>query len=366
MKIAIVHDWLVTNAGAEKVLKSISQLYPTADIFSLVDFLDKNDRDEIIDGKYAQTSFIQKLPFAKQHFRNYLPLFPKAIESFDLSEYELIISSSWAVAKGVKKNQNQTHICYCHTPIRYAWDLYNEYTSNLKQPKKFLVQQSLKYIREWDKTTINRVDYFIANSNFVKERIKRIYNRDSIVIYPPVDTNRFEVYREKEDFYLTASRLVPYKKTKLIVEAFNQMPNKKLVVIGSGEEFNEIKKIAKPNIKILGYQSDELLIKQMQRAKGFVYGAIEDFGIVTIEAMACGTPVIALNIGGTAETVIDGVNGVHFNRQKKEDIIEAIERFELLSFDLESISRYAKSYAIDRFKKEIKKLISKKNTNDIL
>ena len=357
MKIAIIHDWLVTNAGAEKVLKAILEIYPKADIFSLVDFLDETQREKILSGKYAKTSFIQNLPFAKTYFRNYLPLFPKAIESFDFNGYDLLISSSWAVAKGIKKNDKQIHICYCHTPIRYAWDLYDEYTYNLKQPKKFLVKQSLNYIRRWDLNSINRVDDFIANSNFVAERIKRIYGRDSRVIYPPVDIDKFTLYENKEDFYLTASRLVPYKKTKLIVEAFNEMSNKKLVVIGIGEEYNEIKKIAKSNIEILGYQSDEVLKDMMQRAKGFVYAAVEDFGIVPIEAMACGTPVIALDDGGTAETVIDGVNGVHFKRQVKEDIIEAIERFETLFFDSKRISEYTESFSISRFRMEIDKLI---------
>merc|ERR1711879_516062 len=179
-------------------------------------------------GKYAKTSFIQNLPFSKKHFRNYLPFFPKAIESFDLSEYDLIISSSHAVAKGIKKNQNQLHICYCHTPIRYGWDLYEEYTEALKQPKKYLVQIILQYIKKWDFNSLNRVDYFIANSNYVAKRIKKNYNRDSVVIYPPVETEKFILKEEKKDFYLAASRLVPYKKIKLIVEAFNEMPNKKL------------------------------------------------------------------------------------------------------------------------------------------
>ena len=344
MKTAIIHDWLVTNAGAEKVLKEIVELYPKADIFSIVDFLDDIQRQEIIKGKKVTTSFIQNLPFAKKHFRNYLPLFPKAIESLDLRGYELIISSSWAFAKGVKKDKNAIHICYCHTPIRYAWDLYDEYTSNLNQPKKFLVQKTLQYIRKWDISTLDRVDFFIANSDFVKERIKRIYNKSAEVIYPPVNINKFVLEKNKEDFYLTASRLVPYKKTSLIVEAFNQMPQKKLIVIGSGEEYEKIKSIAKSNIQVLGYQEDEVLVRYMQKAKAFIYAAIEDFGIIPIEAMACGTPVIALDNGGTAETVIDGVNGVHFKNQTPKDIITATQRFENKIFDLykvrESTLRY--------------------------
>ena len=357
MKVAIVHDWLVTNAGAEKVLRSIVNLYPDADIFSLVDFLSYEEREIIIDGKKVHTSFIQKLPYAKKHFRNYLPLFPKAIESFNLSSYNLIISSSWAVAKGVKKTPNQLHISYCHTPIRYAWDLYDEYTKNLPWPKKTLVQSILKYIRKWDLNTLDRVDHFIANSKFVQERIKRTYNRESTVIYPPVNIDKFTLCDKKEDFYLTASRLVPYKKTKLIVEAFNAMPNKKLIVIGSGEEYDSIKKIAGENITLLGYQSDEDLISYMQHAKGFVYAAIEDFGIVPIEAMACGTPVIALNDGGTKETIIHNLTGVHFQEQTKESIIEAITYFETLHFNHKRIRDEADKYS--SFKKDIFTFINK-------
>lgn len=197
MKIAIVHDWLVIDAGAEKVLKAIVELYPSADIFSLVDFLTDENRQVILNGKYVKTSFIQKLPFAKTHFRNYLPLFPKAIESFDLSAYDLIISSSWAVAKGVKTTKKQLHISYCYTPIRYAWDLYDEYTSNLKQPKKYLVQKSLDYIAKWDIATLSRVDYFIADSKFVAKRIQKTYNRDATVIYPPVDVSSYKLQEKK-------------------------------------------------------------------------------------------------------------------------------------------------------------------------
>ncbi len=360
MKIAIVHDWLVTNAGAEKVLKNIIDIYPDADIFSLVDFLSNKDKKDVIDNRSVKTSFIQNLPFAKKTFRNYLPLFSKAIESLDLSAYDLIISSSWAVAKGIKKTKSQLHICYCHTPVRYAWDLYDEYTSTLKQPKKFLVQQTLKRLRTWDIASLDRVDYFIANSKFVSNRIKKTYNRDSIVIYPPVDTRSFLLDENKSDFYLTACRLVPYKKTKLIVEAFNEMPDRKLIVIGDGEEYEPIKKIAKENITLLGYQEFESMISHMQNARAFLYAAIEDFGIVPIEAQSCGTPVIALNDGGTAETVIDKVSGIHFNNQTKEDIIDAVERFETMNFDYKNISLLSQEYSEERFKEEFKLFVNSK------
>lgn len=360
MKIAIVHDWLVTNAGAEKVLKNILDIYPNADIFSLVDFLNSKDRSDVINGKYARTSFIQSLPFSKKLFRNYLPLFPKAIESLDLSSYDLIISSSWAVAKGIMKTKKQLHICYCHTPIRYAWDLYEEYTSTLKQPKSFLVKLSLRYIRNWDIKSLDRVDYFIANSNFVKYRISKTYNIDSVVIYPPVNTDIFILDKNKENYYLTASRLVPYKKTKLIVEAFNQMPSKKLLVIGDGDEYDVIKKIAKENITLLGYQSNDNMIKFMQKAKAFVYAAVEDFGIVPIEAMSCGTPVIALNKGGTAETVDEGFTGIHFENQTINDIVKAVNKLESENFNYKYISKSSIKYSEERFKKEFSDFINSK------
>ena len=358
MKIAIVHDWLVTDAGAEKVLKSICELYPDADIFSLVDFLDERDRGEIINHKIAKTTFIQKLPFAKKYFRHYLPFFTMAIESFDLSSYDLIISSSWAVAKGVKTHSGQVHISYCYTPVRYAWDLYDEYISHLSGIKKYIVIWTLKRLRIWDKSTSHRVDYFVANSKYVQQRIKKTYDRDSIVIYPPVDITKFELCEQKEDFYITVSRLVPYKKTKLIVEAFNDMPKKKLVVIGYGEEYEGIKKIAKDNITLLGYCDRDTIVKHVKKAKCFVYCAIEDFGIVPIEAFSCGTPVIALNDGGTKETVIEGVNGMHFNNQTKDDIISVVNLFEHKTFLPKDVRQTALKYS--HFKEQFKEFVNNK------
>ena len=351
MKIAIIHDWLVTNAGAEGVLKAIVELYPDADIFSLVDFLTLQDRKEILKGKFAKTSFIQKLPLAKKQFRNYLPIFPKAIESLDLSGYDFIISSSHAVAKGIKKSKEQVHICYCHTPIRYAWDMYEEYTKDLPFIKKMLVQASLAYIRKWDISSLDRVDYFVANSHFIADRIMRIYGRKSIVINPPVDTKSFKFYEKKEDFYLTVSRLVSYKKVKLIVEAFNQT-DKKLIVIGKGDELEEIKSIANSNIEVLGFMQKDEMIDYMQRAKGFVFAALEDFGIVPIEAMSCGTPVLAYGKGGIKDSVVDGKTGLFFEEQSVESILKALAKFDEKSFDYDMISKHASSFSVERFKKE--------------
>ena len=356
MKVAIIHDWLVTNAGAEGVLKAIIDLYPKADIFSLVDFLTLQDREEILQGKFVKTSFIQKLPFAKKIFRNYLPLFPKAIEGFDLTEYDLIISSSHAVAKGVKKTKEQLHICYCHTPMRYAWDMHDEYTNNLPYLKKILVRMSLSYIRKWDIKSLDRVDFFIANSHFIADRIKRIYNQESIVINPPVDTKSFAFSSKKEEFYLTVSRLVPYKNVKLIVQAFNQT-DKKLIVIGKGEEYDEIKKIANSNIKVLGFLEKEEMISYMQRAKGFVFAALEDFGIVPIEAMSTGTPVLAYEKGGINDSVIDKKTGIFFSQQNQASIIKALDKFDNIEFNYKYISEHASLFGIERFKSEFQEYI---------
>ncbi|BCD67295.1 glycosyltransferase family 4 protein [Nitratiruptor sp. YY09-18] len=361
MKVAIVHDWLVTNAGAEKVLQALLEIYPQADVFSLVDFLNYFEREQVLQGKHAHTSFIQKLPFAQKYFRNYLPFFPKAIESFDLNGYDVIISSSWAFAKGIKRDNKQLHISYCHTPIRYAWDLYEEYTAELHGLKKLLVAQTLKNIRTWDVATLDRVDYFVANSRYVQERIHRIYKKDAVVIYPPVDIEKFTCVENKEDFYLTASRLVPYKKIDLIVEAFAKI-DRKLVVVGDGPQMQKIKEKAGKNVEVLGYQPDEILLSLMQKAKAFVFAAVEDFGITPVEAQACGTPVICLGEGGTKETVIDMQTGVHFHTQSSEAIIEAIEKFEknIDIFKLHKIRENALKFSKKRFQKEIEEFIIEK------
>jgi len=302
MKTAIIHEWLVNYAGSEKCVESFTNIYPEAEVYSLVDFLDDDLRNIILKGKNVHTSFIQHLPYANKQHRKYLPLFPTAIELFNLSKYNLIISSSHSVAKGVRTKKNQLHICYCHSPMRYAWDEADYYLegANLKSGiRGWAAKRVLNYLRKWDIKSAKRVNYFIANSNHIAKKIKRIYP-DADVIYPPVDTQKFSLVTEKEDYYLTASRLVPYKRIDLIVEAFAKMLDKKLVVIGSGPENEKIKSIATPNVDIIGYQDFENLKSYMQKAKAFVFAAEEDFGIIVVEAMACGTPVIALNKGGAA------------------------------------------------------------------
>ena len=351
--------------GRKDVWNHLIIIFPDSDIYTLINFLNPDERKIILNNKETKTSFIQKLPGAKKNHRNYLPLFPYAIEQFDLSNYDLVLSSSHAVAKGVLTHSNQLHICYCHTPIRYAWDLTFQYLreSNLTKGLKGLIVKSiLHYIRIWDIASVNRVDHFIANSNYIAKRIKKVYNRHADVIYPPVDTEKFSCELNKDNYYLTASRFVPYKKIDLIVEAFTKMPDKKLMVIGDGPDSEKIKNRAGRNIEFLGYQTGQALITYMQKAKAFVFAAEEDFGIMVVEALSCGTPVIALNKGGTAETINDLVNGVHFNSQNAEEIIEAVSKFEKHEheFDLASISNDAKKYDRNEFEQKIQNFIQQK------
>lgn len=368
MKVAIVHDWLVTYAGAEKVLEQILQLYPEADLYSLVDFLPDNQRDFILHKK-VHTSFIQNLPKAKARYRSYLALMPLAIEQFDLRGYDLIISSSHCVAKGVLTGPNQVHISYVHSPVRYAWDLQGQYLKEAgftHGAKSWIAKAILHYIRIWDTRTANGVDYFLANSHFITKRIWKCYRREADVIYPPVDINKFVAKSVKEDFYLTASRMVPYKKINLIVDAFTQMPDKKLVVIGDGPDFAKIKAKAGKNVEMLGYQPDEVLQDYMQRAKAFVFAAEEDFGIVPVEAQASGTPVIALGRGGALETVNDLTTatptGVFFKEQTPASLKQGVAEFEAnqAKFTPENCRHNAEKFSINRFKSEFENYVDAK------
>lgn len=361
MKVAIVHEWFVEFAGSERVVEQLLKLYPEADLFSVIDFMPEHLRKHMLN-KRPTTSFIQKLPFARKHYRNYLALMPLAIEQLDVSKYDLVISSSHAVAKGIITHAGQQHICYCHSPIRYAWDLYHQYLreSGLnKGLKGFVAKTMLHYMRMWDYTTANRPDHFIANSAYIARRIRKVYNRDAAVIYPPVDVESFSLGTEKEDFYLTASRLVPYKKVDLIVETFSQLPNKKLIVIGDGPDFNKIKARATSNIIMLGYQSFEVLKDHMQRAKAFIFAAEEDFGIIPVEAQACGTPVIAFGKGGACETVLKGSTGILYQQQSIPSLLEAIRNFELIEANLDPlhIRENAERFSEETFKKKMKEFI---------
>ena len=366
LKTAIVHDWLAEYAGSERCTESFTNLWPDADIFTLVDILNEEQRKIVLKGKHPQTSFIQKLPFARKNHRIYLPLFPYAIEQFDLSDYKLIISSSHAIAKGVLTRYDQLHICYCHTPIRYAWDLYFRYLEDagIKSGiKGWYVKRTLHKMRLWDVLASRRPDYLIANSNHIAKRIKKIYDRDADVIYPPVDVGKFSIGTQKENYYLTVSRFTNYKRIDLIVRAFNNMPDKKLVVVGGGAEEKKIKSIAGKNIEVLPFQEQDSVKKLMQKAKAFVFAADEDFGIVVVEAMACGTPVIAWNGGGTKESVLNGETGILFPEQSAESIVNAVKEFEKTEnkFSPEIIRNHSKKFSRKNFENKIREFVSEKS-----
>ncbi|MBF7081594.1 glycosyltransferase family 4 protein [Desulfallas sp. Bu1-1] len=367
MKIAVIHDWLVTYAGAERVLEQIIRIFPESDIFSVIDFI-PNDYRGFIKDKPVNTSFIQKIPFAKNKYRKYLPLMPFAVEQFDLSGYDLVISSSHAVAKGVLTGPDQLHISYVHSPIRYAWDLQHEYLKESgldKGIKGWLARWLLHKIRLWDYRTANGVDGFIANSHFIARRIWKVYRRESTVIYPPVDIEAFSLSESKEDFYLTASRMVPYKKIDLIVDAFSKMPDKKLVVIGDGPDFKKVRAKAGANVVLMGYQPFNVLKDYMQRARAFIFAAEEDFGIVPVEAQACGTPVIAYGKGGVLET-IRGLEhptptGVFFHEQTVPSLVETVELFEREGHKIspQDCRENALRFSPERFRRELREYIDR-------
>jgi len=334
MKVAIVHEWLVSYAGAERVLEQMLACYPGADVFSVVDFLPTADRGFLAHHKVT-TSFIQRLPCARKRYRAYLPLMPFAVEQLDMSGYDLVISSSHAVAKGVLVGPDQLHVCMCYSPIRYAWDLQHQYLNESgldSGVKSWVTRWLLHKIRIWDARTATGVDQFIAISEFIGRRITKAYRRTSEVIYPPVNVDDFSICTEKDNFYLAASRLVPYKKMPLIIEAFNRMPQHKLVVIGDGPDAARCKANAGLNIQMMGYQSTPVLRGYMQRAKAFVFAAEEDFGIAPVEAQACGTPVIAFGKGGALETLrgldVDRPTGVLFGQQTPDALMTAVAEFE--------------------------------------
>ncbi len=370
MKVAIVHDWLVTYAGAERVLEQMLKVYPDADLFSIVDFLPDNERGFILD-KMVGTSFIQKLPFAKKKYRGYLPFMPLAVEQFDLSSYDLVISSSHAVAKGVITGPDQLHICMCYSPIRYAWDLQHQYLreSGLdKGIKGWLAKLMLHKIRLWDLRTANGVDHFIAISDFIGRRIHKVYRRGAATIYPPVYINDFKADAgQKEDFYLTASRMVPYKKIDLIVETFTKrFPDKKLIVIGDGPDFEKIRAVAGPNVTLLGYQKFAVLKNHLTKARAFVFAAEEDFGIAPLEAQAAGTPVIAYGKGGALETIrglgTEKPSGCFFDAQSVESLARAITLFEAESAQMTAANCVdnALRFGDERFRVEFQQYIDSK------
>ncbi|HOJ93013.1 MAG TPA: glycosyltransferase family 4 protein [Dictyoglomaceae bacterium] len=361
MKVAVVHDWIVNIGGAEKVLKTILEIYPEADIFTLV--YSKDTLKALGINNRVYSSFISHLPLGSSKYSSYLPLMPMAIEQFDLKDYDLVISSSHCVAKGVLTRSYQVHICYCHTPMRYIWDLYFPYLKDNRVEsgmKSLLVRLIFHYLRMWDVESSNRVDYFTANSKNVANRIWKVYRREATVIYPPVDVDRFSPTEKKEDYFIVISRLVPYKKVDLIVETFNEL-KLPLVVIGEGEEMHKIKKIAESNIKILGWQNDNTVKEYLAKAQALIFPVEEDFGIVPVEAQASGTPVIAYARGGALETVVDGKTGILFGEQTVKSLKEAVLRFlnERDDFKKEDLINNAKKFSKDRFEEEFRGFVER-------
>lgn len=360
-RIAVVHDWLVTWGGGENVLAEILALYPQADLYALVDFLPGNARARL-EGRRALTTFLQRVPGARHHFRKLLPWFPRAIESFDLASYDLILSVSHAVAKGVRITATQRHACYCLTPMRYAWDLRAAYldTVGVRGPLRVAANRVLDRLRRWDRDTSSRVTRFAAISSFIAARVRENYGREAAVIYPPVDTDYFHPGNEapRRERYFTASRWVPYKRIDTIVQAFQLLPDRQLVVAGAGPEAARIRALAGANVTFAGELDPASLREQMRHARAFLFAAEEDFGIAPLEAQACGTPVIAYGRGGALETIIGnagpGRSGFFFEQQSAAAIAAAIVAFENLRPSIvdSDCRRNAERFATARFVRE--------------
>lgn len=366
MRVAIVHDWLVTWGGSERVVEQMLALYPQADLFTLVDFLAPAQRS-LLAGRRVSTSFLQRLPKARTHYSRYLPLMPLAIEQFDLTGYDLVLSSSHCVAKGVITGPNQLHVSYIHSPMRYAWDLQHEYLTSAGLTggiRGWLARWMLHKLRIWDARSAQGVDACVANSQFIARRIAKAYRREATVIYPPVDIHRIVPGARREEFYLTASRLVAYKKIDLIVDAFAAMPDRRLVVIGDGPEFEKLRSRAPRNVELLGYQNTPTLHDYMRRAKAFVFAALEDFGIILAEAQASGTPVIAYGQGGAREIVcgLDAPHptGVFFAEQTVESLRAGIDAFEREAQHIDGAScrANAERFTAARFRDELASLVA--------
>lgn len=361
MKIAIVHEWLSTFGGTERLLVESLRLYPQADVFALT-HMRENFIGTPLETLNVKTSFLQRIPRIEKHYRKLLPLMPLAIESLDVSEYDLVLSLSHAVAHGVKTHAQQTHISYISTPMRYAWHMRDEYLRlhGLNRPLiRSAANLTLGLLRRWDASAAARSDSLIANSAWTATHIRDAWGRESHVIYPPVDVERFSPAPERDDFYLLVSRLVPYKMAAEIVKAFNilGMP---LVIVGDGPEFVHIQRIAKENIKLMGYQPDPVITDLMNRAKAFVYMATEDFGIAMVEAQAAGCPVIAYGKGGAAEIVLDGETGLLFQEQAEAGMVEAVLRFESMKLNSKAAHQNAARFSSQRFREEFVSLVDKK------
>jgi glycosyltransferase involved in cell wall biosynthesis len=353
LRVAVVHDFLYTYVGSERVLEQILAVLPQADVFALFDFLPEHERF-FLQGRPVHTSFLQRLPLVRQKHRWFLPLMPLAIEGLDMTGYDLVISSSHLAAKGVITGPQQLHICYCHSPARFAWDQQPHYLREYgldRGWRRAVTRLILHYFRLWDARTANGVDIFLCNSQFVRQRIGKVYRRDATTIYPPVDLAGFQPRGEKEDFYVTVSRLVPNKRVGLVVEAFARMPARRLVVIGDGPQMGQLRRLARGNVQFLGQAPPAVLADHLRRARGFVFAAEEDFGIAPVEAQACGTPVIAYGRGGALETVVPGVTGLFFAEPSVEALCRAVDESERQTWDPELIRRHAEQFSREAFRR---------------
>jgi glycosyltransferase involved in cell wall biosynthesis len=366
MRVALVHDYLNQYGGAEKVLEAFLEIFPDAPIYTLL--YDKKIVDKFFPTKKIKTSFLQKIPFIKKHHRIFPPLMPLAVEKLDLSDYDLILSDSAAFGKGIITRPNALHICYCHTPIRYAWDDSHKYIKEFSMLKlaKIFVPIFMNYLRLWDREAAYRVDKFICNSGFVAQRIKKYYKQDSEVIYPPVDVKSFGIKKEKDGVYpaksgvnfLMVGRLLPYKRFDIAIEAFNKL-ELPLKIIGGGPEIKKLKKMANWNIEFLGEISNKDLKKHYQECKALIFPQEEDFGIVALEAMACGRPIIAYRGGGALESVLEGKTGIFFDEQTVGSLVDAVKSFDASKFDSNVIYQHALKFDKENFKKKIKEFIDK-------
>jgi glycosyltransferase involved in cell wall biosynthesis len=356
VKVAIVHYWLLSMRGGEKVLEALSELYPEADIFTLV-----YDPDAIkgrLKNHTIKTSFLQKIPGVKKYYQLMLPLMPLALESMDITDYDLVISSESGPAKGIIPKPDALHVCYCHSPMRYIWDHYFFYHANAGFLKRLLMPVIASRLRQWDVSTSARVDRFVANSRHIANRVEKYYRRDATVIHPPVSVDDFAIADDIGDFYLCAGQLVGYKRVDIAVDAFTRM-QKNLVVIGTGEEMEDLKRRAGPTIKFLDHQPFASLKKHMAQCKALIFPGEEDFGIVPVEVMASGRPVLAYGRGGAMDTVVEGLSGMLFAEQSVECLIESVAKFEAAEagFEPKAIRAHALNFSKDNFKKKIKMLV---------
>ena len=358
-RVVLVHDWLTGQRGGEKVLEVLAEIFPQAPVYTLFHF--PNSQVEEIEKREIKTSFLQHLPFLRKKYRFYLPLFPLAVELFDLQDYDMIISTSHCVAKGIIPHPQALHVCYIHSPMRYAWNQYFSYFSPAKLSflSRLIIPPLIHHLRIWDESSSSRVDHFLANSKNVAQRVEKYYRRQAEVLHPPVETDFFQPGKENEDFYLIVSALVPYKRIDLAIEAFNQV-GASLKIIGQGPDYKKLKKSAKENIQFLGALEAEELLRFYQTAKALLLPGEEDFGITSLEAQACGIPVIAYARGGALESVVPGKTGLFFPELKVESLLSVLDKFKSMEFNKNIIRENAMRFSRDIFKEKISSYLREK------